>query len=712
MLPRDPLDFSSESNDLRSEFRIAFINGLLEKAHTLVDVFANDSSWEKACNDGPGSTVDPQAIADHLLVNEHLIKPARALMRQLEQRPKGLRNTTEGPKKTKELLFLVFDEAANLWPLTKEKKKDGTPFFVLRRMLGMLKDLPIWTFFLSTQSSTEALIPSWELENSDRIRAGELIPLEPFLAFQLDLEAFKIMELNYDAELKKPMSQFATAEHMTMFGRPLWRVFLKVPRLLRTIAQQKLISSKKYKPTSLNHVFAALSSRLCLDICLDETEAIALAHKAVNSHLRIVLRVESTQTNHRETLNNQGTSFVGWNLTSSEDNRSIPSSEAADTQYACSLERMVTITPSEPIVAEAVAHLLCSKTDKEYHWNSGIATLANGLLSRGLVHKGTKGELFARLLCTLARDFHLKDKLLKAERVDTLFPYAEPFSVNSFVRSLFNEKWLQRIMDFTPTVPNTRQWENSRTASFSEVFDQGCMNFTHFTSTSVLLQSSTISDLLHNLLRQQAALQLAFNQPVWDILIPVYFGDRNKEFDPTRTSAVLISVKNRITPSPFSLESDLRHYAKFAHTEDPILSILMDLGKTRDPEVVVSGLPKAQKSQPLAQQPQQKAQPMAQKIKQHLFGIHALGADTNTYSSFEDSQLWYASKKLLGEAMPGSRGVRKDHDDFCERNNRFDYHDWESRFPVTPRVNLEEAAEELDGDAPIEEIDVPMEGVE
>ena len=42
------------------------------------------------------------------------------------------------------------------------------------------------------------------------------------------------------------------------------------------------------------------------------------------------------------------------------------------------------------------------------------------------------------------------------------------------------------------------------------------MNFTHFTYTDINLEGATMSDLLHNLLRQQAALQLAFRQPVRD----------------------------------------------------------------------------------------------------------------------------------------------------------------------------------------------------
>ena len=74
--------------------------------------------------------------------------------------------------------------------------------------------------------------------------------------------------------------------------------------------------------------------------------------------------------------------------------------------------------------------------------------------------------------------------------------------------------------------------------------------------------------------------------------------------------------------------------------------------------------------------------------------------------------------------MPASREVRRDHDGFCERNKQFNYHDWESWFSVSQRVNSEGAAEESggeeesddgkesDGDTPIKDIDVPMEGMD
>ena len=716
----DQMAPSEKSSDFRSEFRIAFIAGLLQKATKLAAVITQDFSWEKACSGGPNGSINPEAMVNHPLILEHLIQPAHILMEQLERQPKKPRNTKDGPRNTQELLLLVFDEAASLWVRRNKRDIDGTHFFVLRRVLWMLKETPIWSFFLSTQSSTETLLPSWELENSDRVKAGELTILEPFLALPLDVAASKELADNCNAELRKPISKFPTAEHMTMFGRPLWRAFLKAPMKLRVIALQKLIRSKRYNPKNVNHVFATLASRLCLDVCMERTEAIALAHKAVNSHLRIILSFEPTQRDNLETDDNQTVTCMVQSTPSNIAD--LEALEDGDTQYACSLDRMVTTTPSEPVVAEAVADLLCGNKS---NWTTSIAVLANDLLSGGLIQKGTKGELFARLLCILARDFHFKEQLrqMNTERETIPFPYAEPFSIKSFLRSLFNGEWLQQIMDFTPTKPNTRQWKNSQTASFSEVFDRGFMNFTHFTSTDVPLQGSTMSDLLHNLLRQQAALQLAFPQPVWDILIPVYFGDLDSDYDPARASALLISVRNRIRPSKFSLQSDSYHYAQFFHTDDPILFILMDLGTTQN-EVVVSGLPKAQNTRPKAQNTRPKAKnsrSQARKsvmLKQHLFGIHALGVDTKTYGCFQDSEMWNAGKKLLDQVIQmNSREIRKGHDELCQQNKRFNYHTWESRFPVLQGMSSEEeleeldaamesaVAEELDGDVLMEELE-------
>ena len=84
--------------------------------------------------------------------------------------------------------------------------------------------------------------------------------------------------------------------------------------------------------------------------------------------------------------------------------------------------------------------------------------------------------------------------------------------------------------------------------SFREAFATAMLNFSHFTSTETTgLRGECRTDLLHDLMRQCAALQLVFAEPVWNLLIPIYFGDPKTAFDVEKLSVVLISVKNKST---------------------------------------------------------------------------------------------------------------------------------------------------------------------
>src|SRR5437016_4848226 len=58
---------------------------------------------------------------------------------------------------------------------------------------------------------------------------------------------------------------------MALFGRPLWHAFKDSDEMLR-VAKTKLIGGRKltwFVPTDSDHVFAVLSFRLSLDVCLE-----------------------------------------------------------------------------------------------------------------------------------------------------------------------------------------------------------------------------------------------------------------------------------------------------------------------------------------------------------------------------------------------------------------------------------------------------------
>jgi hypothetical protein len=385
------------------------------------------------------------------LIEYHLLGPTQALMDLMQARIDVVTDTPAADISGRDpLLFLAFDEAANLF-----KSDDDLRFAGLCRVLRLLNQFPIWSLFLSTKSRIEYLDPAEKADPSARIRSRRLSRISPFIGIELDVEASRRLAdpRLCPQELEKPLCDFATAGHMSMFGRPLWLVYARHPyESIRDMAGYKLLCGRyDYSPSDKHHVFAAMASRLCLDPCMNNEEATALANEAVNSHLRVVVGIDSSS---------------GW---------------------------MTTVTPSEPIVADAVAEILAA----EGKWPSSVRTLAHDLLSKGLVDKGLKGELFSRLLLILARDVVL------ANTPTQDFKWSQHFTLSKFLETLYASKCIQDLDS-----PRPEKRRRSRATSFSASFANAVMNFSHFTSTDQCLKRDSIRDLLHNLMRQQAALQL------------------------------------------------------------------------------------------------------------------------------------------------------------------------------------------------------------
>src|SRR5437588_1127771 len=320
------------------------------------------------------------------LIQENLISPTQTLMELMRGRV-DVASDASGAEKSDDdpLLLLAFDEAANLF-----KSDDDVRFAALRRVLRLLNQFPIWSLFLSTKSRIEYFDPPERADPSGRIRGQRLSRISPFVGNELDVEACRRLadpDL-CSQELVKPLCDFATAAHMTMFGRPLWLVYGGKPyNEIKGMAAYKLLcGSSDYSPTDKNHVFAAMASRLCLDPCMNSEEATALAHEAVNSHLRVVVGIDSSS---------------GW---------------------------MTTVTPSEPIVADAVAEILAAPEK----WELSVRTLARDLLSKGLVDKGSKGELFSRLLLVLARNVVLAKTPSTQD-----FKWSQHFKLSEFLNTLY-----------------------------------------------------------------------------------------------------------------------------------------------------------------------------------------------------------------------------------------------------------------------------------
>jgi hypothetical protein len=72
------------------------------------------------------------------------------------------------------------------------------------------------------------------------------------------------------------------------------------------------------------------------------------------------------------------------------------------------------------------------------------------------------------------------------------------------------------------------------------------MNFTHFIPAKQNVRAENLSDLLVDMLRRGAAVQLCPDQPTFDILIPIYLGEEDEALEPSKCSCIVIQVKNRV----------------------------------------------------------------------------------------------------------------------------------------------------------------------
>lgn len=120
-----------------------------------------------------------------------------------------------------------------------------------------------------------------------------------------------------------------------------------------------------------------------------------------------------------------------------------------------------------------------------------------------------------------------------------------------------------------PETPNMLSWaENYQ------------LNFTHFIQlTDVITQLSP--GFLFYCWCRGVALQCAFRQPVFDILIVIYSGDLDQPFDEENLGLVTIQVKLRVATEPLCLLSDITCPTLCSNGKiwrPPHMVVLMELG--------------------------------------------------------------------------------------------------------------------------------------
>jgi hypothetical protein len=369
-------------------------------------------------------------------------------------------------------------------------------------MLRGLRRHPLWTMFMSTNARIE-IVPSQERDGSARIVEGSFQREQPFSSFVLDIECNARIRQSPEKELNKEISQFATVDHMTMFGRPLWRLYAEQPyKKLNDFVYMKMLGGNtQFSAYNVHHTFTAVASRVCIDLSLDVEKSVQFTRETIDNHLRLLIGVDQESG------------------------------------------MLKTTTPSEPVVAEVAATLLVcndgTMSDMKT-WTTCIQTLSEKLLKGGVVDKGTKGELFGRLLCILARD-QLPDGLSSKED----FRYSRPFKVEMFLNELLGHGTVNGLVN---KLKNDGD-EGGALPVWDEKFDfrEGWCNFNHFSFTTKTLpwDRKDIENFILKLLRRNAALQLAPGQSEWDLLLPVYTGDINQPIERDNLSAIFVQINNR-----------------------------------------------------------------------------------------------------------------------------------------------------------------------
>jgi len=232
------------------------------------------------------------------------------------------------------------------------------------------------------------------------------------------------------------------------------------------------------------------------------------------------------------------------------------------------------------------------------------------------------------------------------------------FTVKEFLMALYDENHHESILRIPSQVLNAE------------------MNFTHFVPAGENLSPGVIPRLSHDLLRRSAAMQLAFCQPTYDIMIPIYFGDSNKEFDESQCGAILIQVKNKNDATTLreifretftNVSPEQRGRSKKAADDEsirdgenfvfnkmahPLLFLLFDLGIETKPRA----------TSPLVQVSRN-----SNGRKPDVWAIHSRGHDASVFGCLKHMDCETNSKMFFVSTILD----RSVHDNLCRRNHIF-----------------------------------------
>ncbi|KDQ13786.1 hypothetical protein BOTBODRAFT_188265 [Botryobasidium botryosum FD-172 SS1] len=331
------------------------------------------------------------------------------------------------------------------------------------------------------------------------------------------------------------LDDIASVAFFVRFGRPLWWSRWKygddaVRAWMISFARAKLSADRENNTHNLLFTLAALSIGLSLDF--DSRDAVGKEMILVSEHMRVANVIPASRNS----------------LTSS--------------------------TPSEPILAEAAAHILAG---------TNMLAELNRHLRNGLVHGGQHGQLVGRLLVTLAYDRAIENRRgpyshIHNQPLERYF--TEPIPVCDFFRALLTDEYVDQVLDMAPVSSDDGGGGAHAGAKFRDVFKEAYISFTHFGKAEDGDGSDwAVSDssVFMALCRHMAVVaRKGMESESVDFFIPYHFG-RGEPISRRTCGIIMWSISDAVEGKSANVDVE-RVYRRCEGNDHPAVVVVMELG--------------------------------------------------------------------------------------------------------------------------------------
>jgi hypothetical protein len=323
--------------------------------------------------------------------------------------------------------------------------------------------------------------------------------------------------------------------------------------------------------------------------------------------------------------------------------------------------------PSEPLLAEAAARRMAKISVHDHDENGRGDAMARKLLPHlrsGLVDKGERGELVARLLLMLTQDKAVEVQHARAKELSNAYGkvlYSSEVPVNDFMKTLLPYAW-EEIRQSTP--------DNCDGQTFENAFNDAVVRFTHFGRAGddyAISSAAACAAFIRGM-----AFQCRSRQGLIGIMVPVLL-KRSAKLGEEVMSGIFISITDSGPASRKARVFDETEISFFPREEDatlwprPYIALALELNTQLTPRATktIVGLKLDEKHQPEGT--------IIQKARAETDGPTALseadaaaGAGPSEFTSVTSPNVHPRYTIFVHGCSPGVYGVVEDKSIFAE----------------------------------------------